>query len=218
MEVMEKKAYTYVSSATVSSAIEIDRQVTNPSTNSEIIASTESPAPIIASQLSNAADEILIQPCANFSTPFKKNFLQRTSPSSLTTLLENSPSTSSDSFRRCTDSPHSLDESDQSTRSSMFSLRDPTPPPAPTIPQVKPLSQRPSTLKKKDSAALESSLILLCQTMHQRFQDNHNTDVAGSSDETFARLIVNQLERLSSHEKQRRQQAIMQILYEPYEP
>lgn len=41
--------------------------------------------------------------------------------------------------------------------------------------------------------------------------------MTGSSDKIFAKLIVNQIERLPPHEKQKRQQAIMQILYEPYD-
>ncbi|XP_071575286.1 uncharacterized protein [Temnothorax nylanderi] len=118
---------------------------------------------------------------------------------------------------RCTDTPHKSDEYDQSTTSSMFSLKESTPSPAPTIPQATPL-RRPLTKKKNDLTGLENSLVTLCQTMHQRLQSNRNPDIAGNSDETFARLIVNQLETLPSHEKQKRQQTIIQILYEPYDP
>ncbi|TGZ52231.1 Transcription factor adf-1 [Temnothorax longispinosus] len=219
VEVMENKAHNHVSSATALSPIQIDRQVTNSSTNSEIISSTKSPASCAASQLSNIADEVLIEPCANFSTSFKTNFLQGTGPSSLlATSLEDNSSTPSDSFRRCTDTPHRPDEHDQSTTSSMFSLKEFTPSPASTTPQATPLLRRPLTKKKNDLTGLESSLVTLCQTMHQRLQSNRNSDIAGSSDEIFARLIVNQLETLPSHEKQKRQQTIMQILYAPYDP
>ncbi|CAL1672651.1 unnamed protein product [Lasius platythorax] len=96
-------------------------------------------------------------------------------------------------------------------------MRESTPSPAPKIRQATPLSRRPPSKKKNNSAELESSLILVCQTMHQRLQDNRNSEMTGSLDETFAKLIVNQLERLPPHEKQKRQQAIMQILYEPYD-
>lgn len=53
--------------------------------------------------------------------------------------------------------------------------------------------------------------------MHQRLQNNRNSEVTDSLDETFAKLIVHQLEKLPLHEKQKRQQALMQILYESYE-
>ncbi|XP_032690461.1 uncharacterized protein LOC116853461 [Odontomachus brunneus] len=183
--------------------------------DSVIIESTEPSTSKIVSQLSK--DEVPIQPCANFLTPFKENFLSNTGPisSSMTSLENDHSSGSTGSLWHFQDVSDNL-ESDELTRSSVFSTRESTSSPAPKVFQTTPLSRKP--LKKKNySTELESSLILLCQTMHQRFQDNHNSEVIGGPDETFARLIVNQLERLSSYEKQKRQQVIMQILYAPYD-
>lgn len=52
--------------------------------------------------------------------------------------------------------------------------------------------------------------------MYQCLLDNHNSEVTGSSNEIFSKLIANQLERLPPHEKQKYLQVIIQILYEPY--
>ncbi|XP_077280686.1 uncharacterized protein LOC143907677 [Temnothorax americanus] len=214
VEDMENKAHNHVSLATALSPIQIDRQVTNSSTNNEIISSTKSPASCAASQLSNIADEVLIEPCANFSTSFKTNCLQGTGPfSSLATSLEDNFSTPSDSFRRCTDTPHRPDEHDQSTTSSMFSLKESTPSPASTTPQATPLLRRSLTKKKNDLTGLESSLVTLCQTMHQRLQSNRNPDIAGSSDEIFARLIVNQLETLRPLNRRKSNQSYKPFLF-----
>lgn len=211
IEVTANKPHTYISS-TISSAKK-DKQEINLSTNSAIIENTELPA----SQLSNVADianKVPIQPCANFSTTFQKNFLPDTDPaSSSITSFKNSHSSLTSSPRHFPNALHNPDESDESTRSSMFSMREFTS--SSRICEATP--QRSSFKKKSNSVELENSLILLCQTMHQRLQNNRNSEVTDSLDETFAKLIVHQLEKLPLHEKQKRQQALMQILYEPYE-
>lgn len=118
--------------------------------------------------------------------------------------------------RHFSDVPHNLHKSDDSTRNSIFSMCESTSSPAATIFQTTPSSRKPSFKKKNNSVELESSLILHCETIHQRLLDNHNSEVTDNSDEIFVKLIVNQLERLPLHEKQKRQQSIIQILYEPY--
>lgn len=142
--------------------------------------------------------------------------LDISSASLLTTSLENDHSSSTSLSRCFSNEPSNLNESEEST-SSIFSMTESIPFTAPKKLQTTPLSRKPPFKKKDNSGELESSLILLCQIMHQRLQDNHNSEVTGSSDDIFARLIVNQLEKLPSHEKHKHQQAIMQILYEPYD-
>lgn len=209
MMVTANKPHTYISS-TISSAKK-DEQKIYLSTNSAIIENTKLPA----SQLSNIADKIPIEPYANFLTTFKKKFLPNTNPaSSSITSFKNDHSSLTSSPRHFPNALHNPDESNGSTRSSMFSMRESTSS-APTSFQATP--QTSSFKRKSNSVDLESSLILLCQIMHQRLQDNRNSEVTDSLDETFAKLIVHQLEKLPLHEKQKRQQTIMQILYEPYE-
>lgn len=218
IEITANKPHTYTSSTISSFAIEKDTQEINLPMDSAIIKSTESSTPKITSQLSNVVNGLPTQPCANFLTSFKTNVLPDTGPaSSSTSSLKNIHSSSTDPSRRFLNAPRNPDESDESTRSWMSSMRESTSSPAPTIFEVTPLSRRLSFKKKNNLAELESSLILICQNMHQRLQDNRNYEVTGSLDETFAKLIVNQLERLPPHEKQKRQQTIMQILYEPYD-
>lgn len=72
IEISANKPHTYILSTISSSAIKKDEQEMNLSMDSAIIESTKSLTPKIASQLSNVADEISIQPSANFLTPFKK--------------------------------------------------------------------------------------------------------------------------------------------------
>lgn len=98
----------------------------------------------------------------------------------------------------------------------MLSMRESTSSSAATIFQTKPFSRRSPSKKKNNSVELKNSLILICRTMYLCFLDNHNSEVTGSLNEIFAKLIVNQLERLLLHEKQKHQQAIIQILYELY--
>lgn len=210
IEVTANKPHTYISS-TISSAKK-DKQEINLSTNSAIIENTELPASQL-SDVTDIADEVPIQPCANFSTTFKKNFLPDIDSASSITSLKNDHSSLTSSFRHFPNALHNPDESDGSTKSSMFSMPESTS--SSRICEATP--QRSSFKKKNNSVELESSLILLCQTMHQRLQNNRNSEVTDSLDETFAKLIVYQLEKLPLHEKQKRQQTIMQILYEPYE-
>ncbi|KAL2729480.1 transcription factor adf-1 [Vespula squamosa] len=86
----------------------------------------------------------------------------------------------------------------------MLSMRESASFPIVIIFQTTLFSRRPSK-KKNNSIELESFLILFFQTMHQHLLDNHNSE-----------LIVNQLEILPPHEKQKRQQAIIQTLYVSY--
>ncbi|XP_025157055.1 uncharacterized protein LOC112589136 [Harpegnathos saltator] len=194
-----------------------DNQINLPMDNATM-ENTESSIFKIASQLSNAGDEVpmqpSVQPCTNFSTRFKNISLPDTgSAASSMNSLENDHSSSSTSPKCCPNIPSILDESEEST---LFSTRESTPSPAFKSLQATPVSRQPPYKKKDNSGALESSLVLLYQTMHQRLQNNRNSEITGSSEETFARLIANQLEKLPSYEKHERQQAIMQILYEPY--
>ncbi|XP_043678630.1 uncharacterized protein LOC122634104 [Vespula pensylvanica] len=217
IEVTANKSHTCISLFDSSSTIKKDDQKMNLSMDSTIIKSTESPIFKTTSQFSNIIDEIPIEPCANFLTSFKQNFISDTIPaSSSMTSLKNSHLSLTGPLRHFSDLPHNLHKSDESTRNSILSMHESTSSPAATIFQTTPFSRRPPFKKKNNSVELESSLILLWQTMHQRLLDNHNSEVTDSSDEIFAKLIVNQLERLPLHEKQKRQQAIIQILYEPY--
>lgn len=133
----------------------------------------------------------------------KKNVLQRTGPVlSAIIALDNDSAILSDSSKRCTaDIPHSLDESDETSRSSIFSFKEFTSFPGSIFTQTTPLSQRRlSTKKKNDSFDLKNFLLLLCQTINKNLQDNCNPEVASNSNEAFARLVVNLLDRLPLNE------------------
>lgn len=211
MDVSTNKPDTHISSVISPSTIQNGRQEISLPMDNENIESTECS---IASQLSNVGDEepiqLSMQPCTNFSKQFKKSFLPDIDPASLLTSLENDHSNLTSISRCVSNTTNNLDEYEGSTSSTTEST-----PAAPIISQATP--RKPLFKKKDNSSQLESSLILLCQSMHQRFQDNCNFEVTDSSDEIFVRLIVNQLKILPPHEKQKRQQTIMQILYEPYD-
>ncbi|XP_025162567.1 uncharacterized protein LOC112590411 isoform X2 [Harpegnathos saltator] len=216
MDVSANKPDTHISPTSSLLTNKKDNQINLPM-DSATMENTESSIFKIASQLSNAGDEIpmqpSVQPYTNFSTRFKNISLPDTgSAASLMNSLENDHSSSSTSPKCCPNTLSILDESEEST---LFSTRESTPLAFKSL-QATPVSQQPPYKKKDNSGALESSLVLLCQTMHKRLQNNRNSEITGSSEETFARLIANQLEKLPSYEKYKRQQAIMQILYEPY--
>jgi len=90
----------------------------------------------------------------------KKNILQHTPALSAIIALDNDSATVSD----LSSTARILDESDEISRSSMFSFKESTPSPASSVIQATPLSRRKPTKKiKNDSFDLENSLLSLCQ-------------------------------------------------------
>lgn len=95
----------------------------NHSMDSAIIKNIESPISKIASQLLNITDEIPIQPCANFLTSFRQNFIPGTASALLSiTSLTNSHSSLTGPSKHLSDNLLSPHESDESMRSLMLSM------------------------------------------------------------------------------------------------
>lgn len=61
---------------------------------------------------------------------------------------------------------------------------------------------------------MEESFFNLTQVMQQRFMDPRNSRSTSTADNSFASLIVAELEALPEAEKRNRKQRILQILYE----
>ncbi|XP_032670190.1 uncharacterized protein LOC116843679 [Odontomachus brunneus] len=211
-EVMENTACTQLAS-TASMTRQRDIHDSNLSINSDITANLKPPAPNSTSQISNSKDE-LIRPYTNFVT-CKKNVLQCTGPALSAIALDNDSVTGSNSSRRCiADIPHSLDELDEMSRSSI-SFRESTPSSGSSVTQATLLSRKSSIKKiKNDSFQLENSLLSLCETISQNLQGNRNPEVDGNWNEAFAKLVVHLLDRLPLNEQLKRQQSMLKILYE----
>lgn len=102
---------------------------------------------------------------------------------------------------RSTPSPAPLQSGSRSTPSPVLAPRECT-----------------SNIKKtkKTMNKMEESFFNLTQIMQQRIMDPHNSKSTSTADNSFASLIIAELEALPEAEKRSRKQRILQILYESY--
>ncbi|GAB1863202.1 MADF domain-containing protein [Camponotus japonicus] len=154
------------------------------------IGSTPSPAPL-QSGLRSTPSPALLQSGLR-STP---------SPAPLQSGLRSTPSPAPlQSGSQSTPSPAHLQSGSRSTPSPALAPRECT-----------------SNIKKtKDLNKMEESFFNLTQVIQQRFMDPRNSRSTSTADNSFASLIVAELEALPEAEKRNRKQRILQILYESY--
>lgn len=173
------------------------------------IISSESAESSGSKTLQSRADELMIQPCSNFSSGFKKNFLEKSgdvlSTSSNSNQCSNNFSTTVLSTRS------SAYDSDD----SRFSVRDCT-----SSPSILQRKRRP--LKGKNNMDhFENSMNALCQTLTTHFHEKtsnlrEKSNFYGTKFEELHNLIDEELGKLPLLEQLNRQREILKILQHPY--